>query len=81
MLCVDPDSEHAWNSKGLVLKEIGNYKEAMLAFEKVLQIWPHNRDALNNKGALLEKMGQHEEALELFETILQSGGKLEASYI
>ena len=40
----------------------GNYKEALIFYEKGLQVDPHNIDIWNNKGLALVKLGRIEEA-------------------
>lgn len=45
----NPDNPHAWNNYGGLMAHVGNYKEAIEAFDKALAIKEDYVDALNNK--------------------------------
>ena len=50
---------------------LGNPKEAMLSFEKVLLKDPYHIDALIKKGNILGKIGRYGQAIECYDTVLQ----------
>jgi tetratricopeptide (TPR) repeat protein len=55
------------NDKGLALGHLGQYKEAITYFDKVLSVEPNSTDALNNKGLTLDHLGKHEEAITYYD--------------
>jgi len=58
-------------SKGYSLASLGRYEEAILYFDKVLEIDPHDANALNDKGSCLDELGRHEDALRCFDQALK----------
>jgi tetratricopeptide (TPR) repeat protein len=61
-----------WFDRGIALKDLGNYEEALSCFDKSLQ---HKRDnylVWNNRGILLcDFLGKHQEAIISFEKTLE----------
>ena len=49
---------------------LGNPKEAMKYYEKVLEITPQNINALIKKGNILGKIGKYHQAIECYDVIL-----------
>ncbi len=43
----------AWNNKGIALKDLGKYEEAIQAYDKAIEIKPDYHLAWNNKGIAL----------------------------
>ena len=50
---------------------IGNPKEAMVSFEKILETQPNHIDALIKKGNILGKIGRYPQAIECYDMVLQ----------
>jgi tetratricopeptide (TPR) repeat protein len=49
---------------------LGNPKEAMISFEKILETHPNHIDALIKKGNMLGKIGKYQQAIECYDTVL-----------
>jgi tetratricopeptide (TPR) repeat protein len=73
-----------YNTRGLVLMEIGDYKKAIEDFEKTVEIAPENyphahthykTDGLKNQGIAYTKMGDKDKAHELFTEALNKAEK------
>jgi tetratricopeptide (TPR) repeat protein len=54
--------ELAFNAKGWMLLQMGNYNESIGCFDKALEINPHYLEAWGNKGKALEAQGRTAEA-------------------
>ena len=44
-LALDPDNADLWNRRGVALRGMGRYEEAVRCFERSLEIEPRDRDA------------------------------------
>ncbi|MEE9487653.1 MAG: tetratricopeptide repeat protein, partial [Candidatus Brocadiales bacterium] len=62
---------NTWNSKGFDLNNSGNYREALLYFDKALEIDPGLAHAWNNKGFALNNLGRYREAVESLDKALE----------
>jgi tetratricopeptide (TPR) repeat protein len=60
---LNPNSTSAWNSKGMLEAELGNYTGSLFSFNRTLQINSTLAGAWNNKGASLSNLGNNREAL------------------
>ena len=49
---------------------LGNPKEAMISFEKILEMQPNHIDALIKKGNILGKIGRYPQAIECYDMVL-----------
>ena len=49
---------------------LGNPKEAMISFEKILKTQPNHVDALIKKGNILGKIGRYPQAIECYDMVL-----------
>ena len=49
---------------------LGNPKDAMVSFEKILEIQPNHIDALIKKGNILGKIGRYPQAIECYDMVL-----------
>ena len=47
---IDPNYAYAWNNKGIALRNIGKYDEAIECYDTAIKIDPNYADAWNNKG-------------------------------
>ena len=54
----------AWNNKGDALTKLNKSDEAIKAFDKAIEINPHDSDAWNNKGNALNKLDKYDEAIK-----------------
>jgi len=55
---------------GIELDESEQYEEALIHFDKILELDPDNVGALNEKGVILLKLDQFEEAISYFDRAL-----------
>ncbi len=60
----------AWNNIGYAQDELGQYQEALTAYENALANDPNHINALNNKGITLENLNRHPEALAAYNAAL-----------
>ena len=44
-LLLNPDNPDLWNQKGVVLRSLGRYNEALECYNKSLQLDPRDRDS------------------------------------
>ncbi len=65
-----PDFEIVIGNKGFCLLKLEKYEEAIIWFDKALEINPQNYINLENKGFCFEKLGQVNEAIENYEKSL-----------
>ncbi len=63
-------TESWYMSRGRANMEIGNYKAAIEAFEKVVEKNPDNREAMRSLGLAYEKQGLKDKAIEQFDRYL-----------
>ena len=54
-----------------ILLNTGNPKEAMIMFDKVLEISPNHIDALIKKGNILGKLGKYDNAIKHYDRVLE----------
>ncbi|MGB3944812.1 MAG: tetratricopeptide repeat protein, partial [Methanothrix sp.] len=66
-IAIRPDYAHAWSNKGLALAAIGEYEEAVLAYDEVVRIRPEDGEAWKNRGGALQALGRASEAEASFE--------------
>ncbi len=64
-------SESWYMSRGKANMKIGNYKAAIEAFEKVLEINPDNREAMRSLGLAYEGQGLKDKAIDQFDRYLE----------
>ena len=53
--------------EGVNLSNLGQYSEAVAAYDKAVFIRPNNADAWNNRGVALDKLGQYSEAVSSYD--------------
>ena len=58
-----PDSADAWSNRGVTLKTLERWGEALESYDRALVAEPDHVDALINRGHALLKLGRFEEAL------------------
>ena len=75
---MDPRHTNAWKEKGICLKELGRYEEAIQCFDRAVALAPKDFSTYYFKGEALEKLGKStgefsllEEAIRCFDIILQ----------
>jgi tetratricopeptide (TPR) repeat protein len=68
---LDPENLVAWNSKGVVLFNLGKYEDALNAYYKAIEIDPKYAFAWNNIANALMVLGSYDEALSDFEKAIE----------
>lgn len=76
---VAPTFAPMWHIKAAGLAALGRKAEALLAYDKTLEIEPNMVEALLNSGVLLRDMFRHRDALERFNRILAINPDREAA--
>ena len=71
---INPKYDRAWSFKGFALNNLGRYEEAIICYDKLLEINPN--DALvaliwNKKCLALNDLKRYEEAIECFDRVLE----------
>jgi len=54
---IDPKLPHVWNDRGICLRMIGDYDEALKSFLRAVELAPGNVEVLYELGETLEQMG------------------------
>ena len=70
-LRTDPNSVNAHYNLGFGLAQLGRHQEAVVAYERALEIEPDYGYAHNNLANALGKVGKHEEAIRHFQQALE----------
>ncbi|MEM9816795.1 MAG: tetratricopeptide repeat protein [Cyanobacteria bacterium P01_D01_bin.6] len=70
-LSVSPNLYSILNRKGIALRRMGEYKEALEQYDLALNVKPDYHSALHNKGFVLIKMERYEEAVANFTAALE----------
>ncbi len=60
-----------WINKGVSLYNLGKHQEAMVYFDRSIEINPRDANAWNNKGAVLLNQGSFEEALKCYDHAIE----------
>lgn len=60
-----------WNNKGISLNNLKRYQEAIVCFDKAIDIDPLNSSAWNNMGTSLRLLSKQKEALSCYEKALK----------
>ncbi|MCY7385717.1 MAG: tetratricopeptide repeat protein [Microcoleus sp. CAN_BIN18] len=67
---VDGEAE-VWKKRGDEQFELGNFEEAIVSYDKALEIKPDKHEAWNNRGCALDDLGRFEEAIASFDKALE----------
>lgn len=54
---IDPKLPHVWNDRGICLRALGEYDEALKSFLRAVELAPGNAEILYELGETLEQMG------------------------
>ena len=71
------DSSSLNSNMGLCYQKIGNYEDALVCYEKAMELDPKNAYAINNLSALHFRMGDYEEALAIAEDAIAVNAKMQ----
>ena len=56
-----------WINEGKTFSDKGQYKEAIICYDKAIELNPNNETAWNNKGYSLKELQSHEEAIACYD--------------
>jgi len=65
----------SWYQEGLKLMGNDNYRDALIAFDKAIEIDPENASIWMGKGDVLVRMGDYNESLKIYENALEMAEK------
>jgi tetratricopeptide (TPR) repeat protein len=69
---LNPLCKEAWNNKGYILYKIKKkYNDAIICFDKAIEIDCYYKEAFNNRGLVLTELEKFAEAIEDFNSILK----------
>jgi len=74
-LKIDPNYEDAWCNKGIILREMGRYKDAIECLVEALKIYPRYVYAWCNRALALWELGRFENAVRCVNTALKLNPK------
>ena len=80
-LIAEQDKVEVWHKKGVILRALKRYEEALVAFEKALALDSINAIAWYDTGTVLRVLNRHQEAISAFERAeLLAPGATDAHY-
>ena len=65
------NDHNSWYSIGNSSAKDGNHEDALIAYEKALEIDPKHVSAWNNKGIVLSRLKQFEEAISCYDKAIE----------
>jgi tetratricopeptide (TPR) repeat protein len=71
----------AWNYLGYAQRKLGNYKDALLAYDRAIQLKPGYSEAIEYRGHAYLGLDRLSEAKEAYLTLFSSNRKLAASLL
>jgi tetratricopeptide (TPR) repeat protein len=84
ILAITPDDDVAWNNRGIVLSKLGKPKNAVLSFDKAIELNPKVPQVWYGKGAVLMQLKKYRYALGCFYKVLDidpTNKKAEAKFV
>jgi tetratricopeptide (TPR) repeat protein len=67
ILAEDESDVSAWNSRGVALRRLGRYEEAIASYNRAISIKPNYPEVWNNRGISLDNLGRYEEAIASYD--------------
>ncbi|NEO87927.1 MAG: tetratricopeptide repeat protein [Spirulina sp. SIO3F2] len=61
----------AWSNRGVSLRRLKKYEEAIAAYDKAIEIELNSSFAWNNRGGVLMELERYQDALESVEKAIQ----------
>ena len=68
---LNPTCWMAYNNRGMIYKEIGNYNLAIEDFGRAIEIKPDNAKSYSNRGTAYEDLGNYRQAIEDFNRAIE----------
>lgn len=66
-----PPAYSEWYQQGAELARDGKWDEALVLYERCLEIYPDGVEAWHEKAVALNRLGRHQEALEAFNRVIE----------
>lgn len=67
----EPTAYSEWYRQGTDLAREGKWEEALVLYERCIEVYPGGIEAWHEKAVALNRLGRHKEALESFERVIQ----------
>ncbi|MDG6225181.1 MAG: tetratricopeptide repeat protein, partial [Candidatus Thermoplasmatota archaeon] len=67
----DPENDHLWSQKAIVLFNIGDLDSALSSADKALDLCSGSMEAWFWKGSILIRLGRYDDAVDCFEEVLE----------
>jgi hypothetical protein len=67
---INPNLAEAWSNKGVALKELKRFDEAIAQYDKALSLKPDYHEAWTNKGVTLHELKRFDEAIAQYDKAL-----------
>ena len=65
------DDDNYWYGMGNVRAKEGDNEDALIAYDKALEVDPNHVSAWNNKGIILSRLEKFEEAIECYDKAIE----------
>jgi Flp pilus assembly protein TadD len=80
-LALNPGAWNAWNNLGAALDAEGRIGEALLAYQKSLQVKPANAETLYNLGNVMQEKGEMDAAEQNYRQALETNPRFTAALV
>ena len=78
---INPEFAGAWSNKGLSLRSLKKYKEAVSCYDEVIRIDPNFENIWYNKGWALHFLNKKEESQLCFDKVNQLNNKKTVNFV
>ena len=65
------NNAEAWNNKGVALGTLGDYADAINAYDEAIRLEPSFAEAWNNKGIALDSLGNYTDAIRAYDEAIR----------
>jgi len=69
-----------WHNKGIALRKLGKYDEAIKAYDRAIDLDPKYASAWNNKGIALDELGKYDEAIKAYDKAIDLDPKYTSAW-
>ena len=68
----NPQDAEGWYTKGLDLRKLGRYDEAIKAFDEAIRLDPQDENAWFAKGDVSDRQFQYDDTIEAYDEVIRS---------